>query len=58
MGVVRGNWNQGWADPINLSLSKGQRRMAKACEAADEEAVADGAGEPIMFGDDASVAAE
>lgn len=45
----RGNWNDVWANPIVLSLSKDQRRKAKTGEAGSE---------PDMFGDGASVAAE
>ena len=54
---MRGNWNDVWPDPIILSLSKDQRRKAKAGDAANEAGVEAGAGEPDMFGE-AGVAAE
>ena len=47
------------ANPIVLSLSKGQRRKAKTGEAANQgSAEAEAGSEPDMFGDGASVAAE
>ena len=55
---ARGNWNDVWSNPIVLSLSKGQRRKAKTGEAANEAGAGVEAGEPDMFGDGASVAAE
>ena len=58
MSETRGNGNDMWSNPIVLSLSKGQRRKAKAGEAANEGAAEAEAGEPDMFGDGASVAAE
>ena len=48
---ARGNWNDVWS---NFD----QRRKAKAGEAANEAGVGVEAGEPDMFGDGASVAAE
>ena len=41
----RGNWNDVWANPIILSLSKDQRRKAKTGEAANEGAAEVEAGE-------------
>ena len=55
---MRGGRKHGWADPIILSLSKDQRRKAKAGDAANEAGEGVGEGEPDMFGDGASVAAE
>jgi ribonucleoside-diphosphate reductase beta chain len=44
-----GNWQDVWASPIILSLSKGQRQRAKGAAAneVDEEG-------PGLFGDDAA----
>jgi hypothetical protein len=52
-GATRGSWNDEWASPIALSLSKGQRRKACKAEAANEGGA--GESEPDMLG---SVAAE
>ena len=56
--VARGNWNEFAANPIILSLWKGQRRMAKTGETANEGAEVEAGSEPDMFRDGASVAAE
>ena len=59
MSVGTGNWNEFAANPIILSLSKDQQRKAKAGEAANEAGAAEAeAGEPDMFGEAGSVAAE
>ena len=55
---VRGNWNAFAASPSILSLWKGQRRMAKTGETANEGAEVEAGSEPDMFRDGASVAAE
>ncbi len=49
--VMRGNWNDVWS---NFD----QRRKARAGEAANEAGVEAEAGEPDMFGEAGSVAAE
>ena len=49
--VMRGNWNDVWS---NFD----RRGTAKAGEAANEAGAGVEAGEPDMFGDGASVAAE
>ena len=51
MSVTRGNWNDVWS---NFD----QRRKAKAGEAANEAGSGVEAGEPDMFGEAGSVAAE
>ena len=65
MSEVRGNWNVFAASPSILSLARhsrpqvnDQQRKAKTGEAANEGAAEAEAGEPDMFGDGASVAAE
>ena len=59
VSVGAGKWNEFAANPIILSLSKDQRRKAKAGEAANEAGAAEAeVGEPDMFGAAGSVAAE
>ena len=66
MSEAQGNWNDVWASPSILSLSRrsrpqvnDQRRRAKTGEAVNEAGAGVEAGsEPDMFGDGASVAAE
>ena len=56
--ATRGDWSDAWSNPILLSLSTDQRRKAKTGEAANEAGAGVEAGEPDMFGEAGSVAAE
>ena len=58
MSGIGGNLSEFAASPSILSLPQDQRRKAKAGEAANEAGAGVEAGEPDMFGDGASVAAE